>query len=461
MLAALFTAFQVAPYVMAVLLGLLVPLLGVLCFSNFAAGLAVVFGMFAIEALYMFVGGVQLGVTVYYTDFVLMLIACVGGLRLLVSREVPRRHWAWNLYALAFLISLGTGLVMYGSVAGVQSRGYFYSLAAGSYALSFAVDERKVAQLVNALGLLALLLVCICIYRWTVYYTPIQELLPEDGVYNNDGPIRVIRSHEALILGQVFVIGLFFAQMSRSASVARVCSPLLLAAVVTLQHRSVWLALIVGVLASVFVVRSKSGSRLTQLLLLTLIVTVTAMPLAFSDKLGGIGAEVAGSATTAIEGTGTVGERASNWQATLKLWTDGGPRALAFGQSFGSDPTRYVRDQTTGGERKIEYFAHNHYVQTVYNMGLVGLIGFVSILGYAIRGLFRICTSGNGEPATEALLVLTIMQAAYYVPYGTDYLQSVILGVAVACVASHQKKATVVGVTQAKASPRPSRWGLT
>jgi len=65
MLRTLFAVLSAVPYVAALLLGILIPALGVLCFSNFGAGLAVVAGMFAIEALWMTVGGLQLGITIY------------------------------------------------------------------------------------------------------------------------------------------------------------------------------------------------------------------------------------------------------------------------------------------------------------------------------------------------------------------------------------------------------------
>jgi hypothetical protein len=464
MLSALFTAFHVAPYVMAVLLGVLVPLLGVVCYSHFGVGLAFVCGMFAIEALYMFVGGVQLGITVYYTDFVLVFIGVVGGLRWLMARDMPRRHGAWVLYVLTFFVSLGTGLLAYGSGAGVQSRGYAYSVMVGTYAMSFAIDERRVRLLVNALVWIAVLLIGLCAYRWVVYYTPIRELLPEEGVYNTDGAIRVVRSYEAVVLGQVFVVALFFGHFSRGLAsrglvVARLFSPLLLAVVAALQHRSVWLAVIVGVFASVFVVRSKSGSRLGQVLLLALIVGMTALPLVLSDQLAGLGTEVSGSAARAVGGEGSVGERLDNWKGLIQLWYGGGPRSIAIGQSFGSDATRYVQDKVRGGEHKIEYFAHNYYVQTLYNMGVVGLAAFVTLLVYAVGGLYRLCANGQGGTAAEVLLVLCIMQAAYYVPYGTDYLQSLILGVAAAFVATQkQRAATLVG------APAPlrshARWGM-
>ena len=105
MLSALFTLFQAMPYVAALALGLLVPILGVLCYSHFGAGLAVVAGMFAIEALWMFVGAIQLGIKVYYTDFALLFIAVIALLRLLAAKDVPRWHWAWGLYTLAFVVS--------------------------------------------------------------------------------------------------------------------------------------------------------------------------------------------------------------------------------------------------------------------------------------------------------------------------------------------------------------------
>ena len=68
---ALSYAYLAFPYVVALLLGLLVPALGVLCYSSFGSGVAVIVGMFAVEALYMFVGGFSVGVSLFYTDLTL------------------------------------------------------------------------------------------------------------------------------------------------------------------------------------------------------------------------------------------------------------------------------------------------------------------------------------------------------------------------------------------------------
>jgi O-Antigen ligase len=437
-LSTLFAVMSAMPYVLALLMGVLIPALGVLCYSSFSAGLVLITGMFAIEALWMEVGGLQLGIKLYYTDFALVLVAVVALLRFFSARDTPRWHWAWGLYLLAFTVSLGTGLLNYGSVAGVQARSYFYCFAAGSYAMSFKIERLEIERLLGALASIALLLLAVCAYRWTVYYLPITELLPEGGVYNVDGAIRVVFSREAMILGQVFVTSLFFASFGQGIMLARFISPLVLSAVLVLQHRSVWLALLVGLMGGLLVGRSRSGSKLSQVLLLFVILTVTALPMVMSETLSGVTSQVAGSASTAVAGTGTVGERFQNWQALIRMWATGGPKSLLFGQSFGTDATRYVQD-SNGVDRKIDYAAHNHYVQTLYNLGLVGLFGFLALVTYATKGLYRLCAQGQGDGVAEVLLTLLLMQLAYYVPYSSDYLQSVILGVAVAYVAQRER----------------------
>ncbi len=449
------------PYVLALLLGVLIPALGVLCFTSFSAGLVLTTCMFAVEAMWIEVGGLQFGIKLYYTDFVLVLVATVAVLRFLTVRNIPRWHWAWGLYLLAFAVSLGSGLLTYGSVAGVQARGYFYCFAAGSYAMSFKLGRADIERVLSALACIALLILAICVYRWTVFYLPISELLPDGGVYNIDGAIRVVYAREAMVLGQVFVASLFFAGLGRGVTLARFVSPFVLMAVLVLQHRSVWLAVLVGLMGGLMVGRSRRGSKLSQVLLLFAILAAISLPMLMSESLSGVTSQVTGSAASAVEGSGTVGERFQNWQGLIKMWASGGPRSLLFGQSFGTDATRFVQDGS-GISRKIDYAAHNHFVQTLYNMGLVGLFGFLALVVHCVKGLYRLSADGAGDGVAEMLLTLLLMQLAYYVPYSSDYLQSFILCVAVSYIASQQ------GVTQANdsaakaASRRPSfrTWSL-
>lgn len=457
MVPALIVILNALPFVAAALLGIGVPLLAVVCHRRLGAGMAVVTVLFALELLYMNLGGVRLGMALYYADIVLLFVAAVAAFRFVFAADAPRLSWVWWIFVAVFVVSLATGLASFGSAAGVQARSYFYAIAVACYVGSFPVHEGHVRVALNLLSALGVLMLALVAYRWTVYYLPIPSLLPEEGAYNNDGAIRVIRSFEALVLAQLLVVGLFFGSVGAGPRLVRFLSPLLLAAVVALQHRSVWVAALAGVLAAMLVGRSRTGSRLGQIALLASVLAITAMPALFSDQLGGVTGQVTSSAGNAIALQGTAGERLDGWSDIVKRWAGAGPRSIAIGQSFGTDNSRYVHDSTHGGFRKVDYFAHNFYVQSLFNMGLLGVLAFVVMAGQVVLNLYRRCAAGTGGPAVQALLVLVLMQLVYYVPYGVDYLQNILLGLGLGLTA--RQHAGTGESAPAAGSRAWQRWG--
>lgn len=450
---ALSILFTAMPFLVMLGLGLLLPILVVLCYSRYGFGLAIIAGMFVIDAILLFGGGLHLGINLFYTDFALVLIGMGAGLRLLFAPDFPLRHWAWLLFSAMICLSLALGLASYGTGAGVSVRGYFYMMVTGLYGMSFPMDARRVRLTLNVLVAVAGFLLLLTVYRWVVYFTPITALLPEGGSYNVDGAIRVIKSNEALILAQVLIGGLFFAATARGLYVAQLLSPLLLGSVLALQHRSVWLAALVGGLMRFLVVRSKQSSTASQLLLVAAIVGITSIPLVFTEKLSGLTQQVGQSAERALQGHDTTHERFGNWKSLIQLWYQGGAKSIVIGQSFGADSSRYVEDEK-GGARKINYYAHNLYVQTLYNTGLIGLTALLASFAYVVRNLYRFNRDGVGGTETQILLVLMVMQMAYYVPYGTDYLQGLLFGVALSYVAVNRpRKALAPATIPAATSP--------
>jgi hypothetical protein len=437
-LEALSYAFAAMPYVVAVLLGLLAPLAGVLCFSHFHAGLALIVGMFAIEALFMIVGGLSLGISLYYTDFVLVFIFVIAVLRLTLVRGRPPLNRAWLIFSAVAAISLLSGIAIYGSSAGVQARPYFYFFAATAYPMSFSIDSKKIRFFLNLTVSISVLLLCVTCYRWVVYFMPIRELLPPEGSYNVDGAIRVIRSFETLVLAQTLVAGLFFARAAGASGllIARVLSPLLLAAVLVLQHRSVWVAAAAGLLSSLFILRLQKGSVLGQIFLLVCIAVTTSLPLFLTDELSGVGGQITKSADAALSTQGSANERVDSWKGIIGNWAEAGPKSVAIGQSFGSDTTRFVQNDA-GVTLKINYTAHNMYIQTLSNTGLLGLGSFLWVSVFLLMALYRICASSQGTSADQVLLVFVLMQLVYYIPYGTDYFQGMIFGIALVYAMGH------------------------
>lgn len=462
--------FVALPYAIALSLGIAVMVCGLFCHAHFGAGLAAILGVFALEGLYMSLGGINLGVSLYVTDLVMVFMAVVTLLRFHTRREVGWPNRWWLLFMAVFFVNLLTGIAQNGSAAGVQARPQFYSIVAACYPMSFKMTADRVRRVIQGLVLLATTLVALCVYRWVVYYAPIPGLLPEGGTYNVDGAIRVIRSHETLLVAQVLVLGLFFSRLSTALLPARFATPLWLAAVIALQHRSVWVSTLAGLLAALLLSRSTGRSRLTQALLLAGSFAVVILPMTLSSSLSGVTQQVSKSAGAAVAVEGTANERVNSWQAILVQWAGAGARSIVIGRAAGYDSTRSVKDDRTGAMVKIDYTAHNHYVQLLASMGLVGLGSFLMLLMHLLRGL---AAQRNGETsvAASAWMVLMVMQIVYYIPYSTDYLQHLLMGVCAAWLATaehaqrqprrearpHPRWASEAVFTAAAAAAKPSR----
>jgi hypothetical protein len=429
--------FYAAPVLVALAMGLLMPLLLVLTFNRFTFGLILIFATFLVDTVTMGDGSINVGINLYYPDIGLGLIAASASLRLLFAKDVPSRSRSWLFFTLVVVISLVTGLISFGTSAGVQARSYFYFVVTGLYGMSFAMTPQRIQGVLNALALTAFALIGLAFYRWAVYFTPITSLLPPGGTYNIDGPIRVIYSNHALVVAQVLVASFFYVAAARGFNAARLFSPLFLGMVLVLQHRSVWLAALVGVMIRFLLGNSKDGSAARQLLLVCAIVALTAAPLALSDKFSGITQQIGTGASSALAGEGTTGERLQSWGEIVKNWYGAGVRSIAIGQSFGTDNSRFVKDNR-GEVKKIDYIAHNLYVQTLFNTGILGLMAYLAANWYVVAGLYRMCRNDRGGVTAEVLMVLMVMQLAYYVPYGVDFLQSFLFGVALAYVAGNR-----------------------
>jgi hypothetical protein len=427
------------PYLVALGLGLAVPLLALALYTRFAAGLGFLALMFAADSVFFGSARINLGVNLYVNDLVFLLLGGVAAARWAFARDMPRRPLPWVLFVALFFLGLGWGLAEHGTPAGVQARDYFYGIVAASYFMSFPVDERRVKQVFEAAFLLSLLLLVVAAYRWTVYYLPVSALLPPGGVWSPDGPTRVIPSQEALLLAQVLLLGLFFSKAATGTRVARWLAPVLLAAVVTLQHRSVWVAAVIGLVAAFALGRSVQGNKFGQLIALLVVVTLTALPLVFSERLSSVTQEVGRSAATAVAGQGTVHSRLQDWRQTLRDWSQAGPRALVVGYGFGRDTARVLVNEQ-GERRLITFGTHNHYVAMITNTGVLGLAAFAVFAGALVLRLYGMVRRAEGGIAAPALLTLLTMQLAYYVPYGTDYMQHALLGIVGAFVATRQRE---------------------
>ncbi len=434
----LYYVFTTLPYLFAAGLGLALPMLVVALYNHFSVGLALICLTSFLDSANLSQPYARVGLVLYPADLQMVLVGAAGGLRWLFSKDLPRRHGAWVALALVFFTGLALGLAKNGTAAGVQARPDYYAIAAATYAMSFPIGRREIRRMVIGLTLVALALLLLSCYRWVVYFTPIRDLLPAGGAYNPDGATRVVGSNFALLLAEAAVVGVFFGATRLGAMGARLLSAALLAGVIALQHRSVWLAGIAGVLMSLVVARAQRVPLWQQLALGLAMLATASAPLLLSQTLSD---QVQHSAARALAGQDTVNARFNNWQATIEQWAAEGPRALALGRLPGSDSVRYVESERGAAER-VAYGAHNQYVTVLTSAGLIGFAAFTLVFGYVLRGLWRLCQARDDDsPPSALLLVLVVMQLVYYVAYAVDFMQYLVLGMALAWVAAHARAA--------------------
>ena len=439
------------PFVVAGAIGLALPLMAVLSYRRLAWGLGLMTAAMLADVLVLSAPVMRIGLTLFVADVPMVLLATMAALRWLLRDDLPRRDGAWLLLVAVFGLGLAIGLLRHGTAAGVAARGDFYALAAASYTMSFAIGQREMAALHRTITAAAGLLLLLTLYRWLVVYGPIKELLPPHGIYNNDGEIRVVWAQAALLMAEVAVLGLFHGRPGSGLALARWLAAPLMACVVVLQHRSVWLAAVAGVLVALLMVRRQRASRFQQLGLVIALAAASVLPLMVSERLA---TQLGGSVQAALAGQGTVHARLENWRASLQNWAGHGALALAIGDEPGADKARTV--ETEAGElRKISYSAHNHYVALLTGSGVLGLVAYAWVLLRVLRGLLRAppakhktedtakadgpAEARHAPEAGAVLMVLVGMQLVYYVSYGSDFLQFAFFGMALAWVAGQPK----------------------
>lgn len=423
--------FQALPYVVALLAAVLIIVTVQIGSRRFGFGLGLIFLTAWLDTASQSAPLFQAGVLIYVADLPFILLGLITLWRWIAARDLPWRHPGWAIYVGVFFFNLAWGLATQGTSAGVQARNDYYAIVAASYLMSFPVGAREVRLLIRAFMWLGAGLLGLVTYRWVVYYTPITDLLPPGGVYNIDGAIRVVSSASALLLAQCLLIGIYFGGLSGAAAGLRLLAPILLAYVVALQHRSVWLAGLIGVVVSMLLARAGNLRLWQQIAAVTTLAALVVGGVAFSGRLG---ESVTNSAERAVAGQGTVAARFDNWRVTLSDWKNDGVKAVVLGRGYGGDVTRIVN--SGGRQTRITYGAHNNYVTQLVGVGLVGFAGLLWALASAVKGLVRVMRrQDENSPGAALLLVLLAVQAAYYIAYSVDFMQSVLLGVSLSLAA--------------------------
>jgi hypothetical protein len=400
-------------------------------------GTGLVLSLFALEAAFISLPGIALGIFLYPQDLVFGLLFITAVLRQLLRPRWSRIDLGWMLFVFIVFLSFVRGLSVYGAKgAGTDFRGYFYLVAGALYLRSFALTEKRQRHILDQMLLAAWALLVLAVFRWSVDLLHFGSQPWRDLSGNR---FRVLTSHQALFLAAVFIAALHRQLGKQPSRRWRYSSVVLLPAILLLQHRSVWIASLVGVFATFLFAGRRRGRAATVIASVSVASAVVALTF-FGSDISEVGLSLSTSAQSAFSSTGgTFVWRIEGWQALLETGTRSATDNL-IGQPFGSGFLRYVRGA------RIEVQPHNFYVQTFLRAGGVGLLALVVACGSLVARAFAWRTNHYGDVGYPRLFgIFILMQLTYWIAYAPSYSESVLLGLSLSCLAGGRFRTQLAG----------------
>lgn len=419
--------FAALPFVVAVLLALGLVVFVIALNGSPVVGAAAVLLLFLIETVQVYLFGLNLGITVYPQDLLFVPMAFAALTRLSrpgAMRRLPRALW---VLVTIMVFSFFMGIVLHGTIAGVEFRNDFYFMVGIFYFSSFTWTEGRVSRVLNWLFPIALMIMLVVWYRWVAdavdldWVDPIWRYADATGV-----PLRVVNAQQTLLLGQALIL-LFYA-MAVGNSLARwvFLVPLLALTILVLQHRSVWVATFLPALMAFVLVRQDQGKLAGRLAVMAGMTVLIVVPLLATGKFNSATSSVADLAAKATStSSGTFVGRVQGWDALLKQWAASSPRAWIIGNPYGSG---FERSSGPRGQ-EITFAPHDYYLQLLLRTGLIGVFAFVLLYWWMLRAAVRL---GGAPPAGMtgyAMIGLLFSQLLFDIPYSPSYAHGMFLGI--------------------------------
>lgn len=426
--------FTALPFVIALLMALgLVLMTAGMYFSPVVGGVAVLL-MFLVETTLVFLVAFRLGITVFPQDLLFIPMAMVALLRLVRPGGLRSLPWPIWLLMATMAMSFIVGLAKHGTTSGVEFRSDFYFMVGLFYFSTFEWTSQQVSRVLKWLIPIAAIVMLIAWYRWLADATGVDWFRPTWHAIE-PGTLRVLDAQQTSFLGTVLVLLVYAMASGGSLNRWLFLVPFLGVTILVLQHRSVWVAAFLPAMMAFVIVRQSQGKLASRLAVFGAVSLLVLGPLLASGKFSGATSSVAESAVRATSTTsGTFVGRIEGWDALLKKWAASGPRVWMMGNSYGSG---YERKQQGG--RDVTFAPHNYYVQLLLRTGVVGLLSFLALHWYLLRGAIRLGRKPHEALTGYAMIGLLVSSLLYYIPYSPSYIHGLISGMVLALVLQHEQ----------------------
>jgi hypothetical protein len=360
------------------------------------------------------------------SDVLFALVVAAGLARLLRVRRYTRLlRWLLLLGTVA-VVSLLRGMLTISLQGSVNDfRQYLQFAGPALYFATFPpsawLSDRVGRLWLGAAGVMATLVTL----RWLDVFAGVHLGVPAEQ-FGNDTAIRVIDGPYTFFLATAAVLTLpAWVQRGRRARRLQWLSVVLLLFVMLLDRRTVWLAMLVGVV--VLLLRNRSfGRRALAMLAGAAIVTsvvFVAFPGSSSEQ-----EPLARSATS----TGTLTWRVNGWTELVTSWSEN-PANWLLGKPFGSGFERRVEGSD------VSSHPHNFYIETMLRTGVVGLLALIALTAGLLRALWRLGPErgigGSLLFGPDVLPALVAMQLVWFITWVPGSEQGIVTGLAIALVA--------------------------
>jgi hypothetical protein len=378
------------------------------------------------------------GIRIQVHDVAFALVLTAGILRVLrTPRFTSFQRWVLVLGAVLAL-SLVRGATAFGVEHSVAEFRLFLPYLSGVLYFATFPPSAWLNDRIGRLWLAASVpMVVLVALRWLDIFAGIHLGVPREQ-FGADAAIKVLDGPYTFFLACAALLTVPSWQLhdERARRLTRM-GALLLAVVVLLNRRTVWLTMIVGI--AVLMVRGRRLRRRAVAMVIGAVLLTTAAYIA----LGGSAADEGPVARSAV-GTGTLDWRIQGWTELLEGLSKG-PVEWLVGEPLGSGFSRQVE----GSEVQAE--PHNFYVTTVLRTGVVGLVALIALSGGLLRALWR-TPPGTGRGLLEpgVFPALLAMQVVWFLTWIPGMEQGIVTGLAIGLAAMRER-----GRPPFPASPRP------
>jgi hypothetical protein len=359
--------------------------------------------------------------------FVLLLAAAIA--RLLRARRLSTPQRLLVVLGVLVVLSIVQGAGEFGIPATINEARKFLVFTAAALYFSTMDPSPGLLHRVGRLWLLVAVGLCLLtLLRWTLDVPALT-----DGAYEGGASLRVIPAAGALFIAQAAILA-FPMVADRTRPLLRFLAPGLLAFVILLQHRTVWVITAASILY--LLVRERA---MAPRILLVLGLAVGVFAVLVFTVFGGRDDAVTQQLERSAQSTGTFEWRVDGWQALI---TNSGPEGtfeVLTGQPFGGGWARTMENGAV-----VDVSPHSFYVEPYLRVGLVGLGAILLTYAFALRGTALAARRGtteafSGSPSffgANPLHTVIAVQLLFFITYTPHANQAMLLGLGLAAATS-------------------------